>query len=368
MAAFQSNNLKLALPQMKSVINKALEIVEAKRESGAVDFQDLCVRMTLDVIGAVAYGANFGGLDGSRQIRELLLKIGHMLVQRVINPVTILTLRFFPNSKRIRDQNDTIERLGAEWRGVAEESRNRDDPPPGVEPVWYGLKHLVDPGTGKKIDLESMRAEIGVGTLGGMDTTGHQLAWLCAIISAHPQVETKLMAELAGRGLVGAKAREVEFDDLGELSYLNATVKEGMRVASIFTSSFPRELERDMSILGYRLPKGTKVVLAGNRFMNSEADWGPDPESFRPERWLTQEDMSQKYYLGFSFGPRDCVGQRLAMTEMKMALISFFRRYQLSLTVPYEKLIENSRNGVAVEVRDGIWFNVSLRSEHESQI
>ena len=73
--------------------------------------------------------------------------------------------------------------------------------------------------------------------------------------------------------------------------------------------------------------------------------------------------MSQKYYLGFSFGFRDCFGQRLALTELRMALITILSRYRLSLTLPYETLLKNSRNAVAIEVRDGICFNVTTREE-----
>ena len=76
--------------------------------------------------------------------------------------------------------------------------------------------------------------------------------------------------------------------------------------------------------------------------------------------------MSRKYYLGFSYGPRDCIGQKLATVEMRLALIHFLVKYEFFPTVPFEKLMSNVRNGLAIEARDGIWLDVKPRAERVS--
>ena len=95
--------------------------------------------------------------------------------------------------------------------------------------------------------------------------------------------------------------------------------------------------------------------------MHSEDMWG-DPHAFRPERWLTGEDMSQKYSLGFSTGPRDCIGQRLAMLEMRMALIHLVTRYQVKLEGSWEDLKNSAKDSFLIEAGNGVWVRITPRS------
>lgn len=57
----------------------------------------------------------------------------------------------------------------------------------------------------------------------------------------------------------------------------------------------------------------------------------PDPEKFLPERWSNAELMSPFSFLTFSAGPRNCIGEKLAMLEIKIMLIEFVRLFGLSI-------------------------------------
>ena len=148
---------------------------------------------------------------------------------------------------------------------------------------------------------------------------------------------------------------------MGKLRYLTAVIKEGMRLAHIIDVLVYRTVPKDMIILGCKIPKGTLIAAPGTRAMESEEMWG-DPHAFRPERWLTGEDMSRKYSLGFSFGSRECPGQRLAMLEMRLAIIRLVTRYEFTLEGSWEKLLTNAIDGLVIEVKGGVWINFSPRS------
>ena len=360
-SAFQSSSLKAAFPKLMAALKHVEAAIDDEREAGPIDFQELCVKMTLDTIGLVALDANLGGLDGSREIHKLLLECNLIGFQRVFNFWTALCCKYFPNSPKIQQQEATIRRLTAEWDRLTAEISKYDDPPHGENPIWHGFKSLVDPETGKSIPYKSLRAEIAGIVLAGMDTTGHQLAWILAMLASHPRVVEKLLEEMEEHGLYGPHSRDAQFDDLVELKYLNAVIKEGMRIASTTTGTFPRFVERDMEIMGYQVPKGTVVLVPSSRWLGSESDWG-DPEVVRPERWLGEEDMTQKHYLGFSSGPRDCVGQKLAMLEMRAAIVYLLRRYELKPVVPFFDLMKNCQNGVTIEAVDGICLHASKRA------
>jgi len=359
--ASQTSNLRLAMPRLSQVMEKMINVIEDERSEGPIDVQSLFVRMTLDAIGATAFDSNFGGLDGSRDLYRMMLQGGYIFRDRLNNPLKSLYVKYFPKSKEAQRQNSVVDALTAHWKRLTEEFLSRDDPPNGEEPLWHVLINLTDPETNKPIAYQSLVSEVAGVVIGGMDSTGHQLGWLFGLLASHPQIVQKLLEELAQRGLYGTGARDVTFEDLAELSYLTAVIKEGMRIGYVLTLSFLRLVPKDMIICGYRIPKNTVIIAPGTRAMDTEAEWG-DPEIFRPERWLTDEDLSRNYYYGFGFGPRDCPGQKLSMLEMRLAIIKLITRYQITLKGTKEDLLSRAKDGFVIEVRDGVWINFTPRT------
>ena len=357
----QTSNLRAATPKIHSVLDKVIEIIEEKRQNGPIEFQSLCVRMALDAIGVTALDMELGGLDNSRQICKLLIDAGHICVKRGYNPLQWRLYALLPFLKGAQEENRTLSALAAEWDALTREVLSRPDPPAGEEPLWYALKSLTDPDTGRRLGQAELKAELAVLVLAGMDTTGHQLAFVLALLASSPRVVEKLIEELKEHELYGPEFKRATFEDLGDLAYLSAVVKEGLRVSYISPVITERTVPEDMTILGFRMPKGTTVALPGLRWMSSEADWG-DPDVFRPERWLAGEDVSQKYYLPFSVGPRDCVGQKLAVLKLRLAIVRLVQKYRLIPTCPAEELLKNSRDGIVIESMNGVWLHVNPQS------
>jgi len=360
--AMQSSQLKKALPKLETVMQKMIEVLEAKRQEGPIDFQKLSVQFTLDTIGVVAMAANLGGLDGSREIQQKIIETGYIVRALIVKPFHSLHRRFFQNSTIAQQEAKTINGLTQEWDALTKEIMQREDPPEGEMPLWHALRTLIDPETGKPLTYETIRAELATVVGAGMDTTGHQLGWILGMLASHPNIVEKLLEELKQHGLYGENARDITFEDLGELKYLAAVIKEGMRIAHIGVRSNVRVVREDRCVLGYRVPKGTEILVPSNRSMYSEADWG-DPEVVRPERWLTDEDMSRKCFKVFSAGPRDCVGQRLAMLEIRFAVVKLVTRYHLSMKISFDELLNNTVDGLSIQAADGIWLNASLRKD-----
>jgi len=359
--AFQSKNLKLAMPRLNNVVQDLIKIIESKREQGPIDVQSLFVKMSLDAIGVVAFETNLGGLDGSGNIHELVLKATYVSKELLFDIVKRICCKLFPNCKTARRHRAIVDALTAEWDKLTKETLRREDPSNDEQTIWHGMRNVTDPDTNERLSFSLLRAELATVILGGMDTTGHQLAWLFALLAANPHVVEKIVEELKEHGLFGPDAQDVTFDDLGELTYLTAVIKEGLRVGYVFINLTFRMVPEDMKILGYRIPKGTIVTCPGTRAMGSKEMWG-DPHVFRPERWLTDEDMSDKYSLGFSIGPRDCVGQKLAMLEMRLAVIEVLTHYNIRLEGSLEKVLDSAKDSAVVEAEGGIWVHFEPRS------
>lgn len=100
-------------------------------------------------------------------------------------------------------------------------------------------------------------------------------------------------------------------------------------------------------------PSTTVAILAFMAHRNP--DIYPDPESFRPERYLSGETFHPFAHIAFSAGPRNCIGQKFAMLELKCTLSSLLRAFVIHPVEDFEpqlmaQLILNSRNGIQVRL------------------
>ena len=351
------------MSKLSDVIQTMTDIIESERLDGPIDFQNLCNRLTIDVIGTVAFDTNLGGLDRSRKFHDIAIEMGEVIRRVMANPLQALYCYLFPKCQQAQKNFEVYFKLVNEWKSLTNTIIDRDDPEAGEEPFWYKLRNLVDPVTKMPISASAMFKEVATVVVGGMDTTGNQLAWILALLADRPDVVDKILKELAEHGLFGPEARDLQFEDLSELRYLTAVIMEGMRVAHVSSASFARTVPRDMTILGYRVPRGTRIMRIGNRAFNSDADW-EDPSTFAPEKWLTDRPSCYKENMMFSTGPRDCPGQKLAMFQMRLTIIALVKRYELQLVGSYRELADSAVTGLVIEAKHGIRVNVTPRESH----
>ncbi|KAI3995872.1 hypothetical protein MKX01_039860 [Papaver californicum] len=131
--------------------------------------------------------------------------------------------------------------------------------------------------------------------LGGTDTVMASLLWALSLLVNHPDVLEKAEAEVIMH--VG-RERQVEVSDIKNLMYLQAIVKETMRLYPPGPQSAPRESMADCTIAGYHIPAGTHLIVNIWKVHRDPQVWS-DPEEFRPERFLTDE------HLNTAIGPQD---------------------------------------------------------------
>lgn len=355
--ALQNKRLKKTFPRINDVLDRMITIIKSENEKGDVEVQHLCVQMTLDAVGVVLFEADLGGLDKSRDLFDLMTKSGLVGREAYDNPWKCRFERIFPNCASAIAKRNLHESLLAELTILTDEILMRPDPSEEDEPFWHEIRKLVDPETGKPIQYERLRSEICLAMLAGMEATGHQLAWLLAAIATHPEIQDKLVEEFSERNLL---SRDVTFDDLSDLPYLAAVIKEALRHLYVVEAPMIKTTVFDQEILGYRIPKGTWIAAPGTRWRGTKEEWG-NPEEFMPERWLTGEDMSNKLYMPFSRGARDCIGQKLAIMELKLATIRMLSRFVLKSKISLEELMNKEEVAVTISAKGGMWLEISPR-------
>lgn len=117
--------------------------------------------------------------------------------------------------------------------------------------------------------------------------------------------------------------------DQVKLPYLNMVLKETLRYNSTGFGTF-RTCPVDTQISGTMLPANTTLALWNPAVHRDPRLW-EDADTFNPERWRPGQRKIRGSYFPFSYGPRNCLGQGLAMFEMTLTIATLFRRYDLSL-------------------------------------
>ncbi|XP_052902904.1 probable cytochrome P450 4d14 [Anopheles moucheti] len=170
-----------------------------------------------------------------------------------------------------------------------------------------------------------IRGEVDTFMFAGHETVSSCVSFALYHLSRNPACQQRLYEEIVatyGTGEVGSV--NLTYSSLLDLKYAELVIKETLRL----NPSVPmigRLSAGDMVIDGVTIPAGTEVML-NIYVMQNDPDYYPDPDQFRPERFV--EEPQPFTYLPFSIGIRSCIGQRFAMLEMKTMLVKLFSRYR----------------------------------------
>ncbi|KAG5263893.1 hypothetical protein AALO_G00269800 [Alosa alosa] len=172
-------------------------------------------------------------------------------------------------------------------------------------------------------------------------------------MSGNPEVQRKVHQELDE--VFGVSDRHVTAEDLKKLRYLDCVVKE-----RIFPSVplFARSICEDY---GFKVPKGVNTVIIPYA-LHRDTRYFPEPEEFRPERFLPENSVGRHPYafIPFSAGPRNCIGQRFAMMEEKVILASVLRHFKVLACQDREDL--QLQGDLILRPESGIWIQLQSRS------
>ncbi|KAG8730592.1 hypothetical protein FRC11_006337, partial [Ceratobasidium sp. 423] len=170
------------------------------------------------------------------------------------------------------------------------------------------------------------------------------LSSLCYHLAIHPEIQQELQAELdqhtpydtsneseTKEGLTTPPHDAVaHYEDIKNLPYLNACVKEALRIHSTIGTGLPRVVPpgKTIKVAGETFKAGS-VISVPSYTTNRSSVWGSDAAEFRPERWLNDDSSSlNKYFVPFSVGPRACIGRNLAYMDLMLIAATLAHRYQ----------------------------------------
>ncbi|RIB24220.1 cytochrome P450 [Gigaspora rosea] len=285
-------------------VEKALKLMDIleKVDNKPIEVRDFMQRLTLDVLGKVAFNFDFNNLEDPKNPYVT----AYNEVQNVFrNPlISILQLDRIPiiNQlvfRKIDKLNNLFEDIIKEKRKSLAAGHSNGDL------LELMLKACEDPDNQMLSDTE-LRCNLAIFMVAGHDTTAMALSSLLYLLAIHKDVQEKAREEvlrILGDNLTPSSEQHAE------LKYLNMVIRENLRLYPPAGGLTLRVLTEDLKLKNFLIPAGTPVSLFIYGIQHSPKFW-KNPEEFLPER---------------------CLGNNFSLIEQRIVLCLLLRKYEIAL-------------------------------------
>nr|WNT44086.1 CYP82C154 [Corydalis yanhusuo] len=321
-------------------------LVEMKRWFG-----DLTFNVTVMMIAGKRYlGRNCDcDEDETRRAQKAFSEFMRLLGVFVISDA-IPFLRFFDiqgYEKEMKRNGEDIDLVLGKWvsehrdrkkkrdLGEEEEEQQKD-----FIDVMLSILDDEDKFFGRDVDTVIKSTCISL-ILGGYETSLVTLTWALSLLLNNPHILRKAQAEL---DIHVGKDRRVDESDVKNLVYIQAIIKETLRLYPAGPITPPRQAMEDCTVAGFHIPKGTQLMVNLWKLQRDPRVWS-DPSEFKPERFLNGNshadiDVRGQHFelIPFSSGRRGCPGISFAMQVLHLTLARLLHGFDFS--TPSDKPID----------------------------
>ncbi|KIX95653.1 uncharacterized protein Z520_08773 [Fonsecaea multimorphosa CBS 102226] len=325
-----------------------------------VDLQDLFFRYTIDSATEFLFGQSVGSLK--KMESELNFAQAFNDAQNaIILRATLGPLNLFYHDRRAerseRICRDFAQQFVEQALYAVESGKDAmEKRQPETERQKYIFLHQL---AWRTSDKRRILDELMNVLLAGRDTTASLLSNLFFMLAKHPAIWDKVRRDIAG-----LQGRVPTYEDLRSLKYVQCCINESLRLHPVVPRN-QREAVRDtvLPVGGGKdglspvfVPKGTRVCYNIYAMHRRSDFYGPDADTFRPERWETGRLQPRWEYLPFNGGPRICLGQQYALIEVAYVVVRMaqeFRVLESRDPGPWEESLSLtlcSRNGTKVSL------------------
>ncbi|KAJ8940827.1 hypothetical protein NQ318_003075 [Aromia moschata] len=178
------------------------------------------------------------------------------------------------------------------------------------------------------IDDKGIQDEVNTFIFEGHDTSAMSICFTLMLLASHKDVQELIVQEI--NHVLPDPNTPPSYNDLQELKYMERCIKESLRLYPS-VPFISRTLEEDIVVsTGHTLPKSSMANVNILDIHRNPKIW-PDPERFDPDRFLLENCVNRHpfAYVPFSAGPRNCIGQRFAVLEIKAVLCGILRNFIL---------------------------------------
>lgn len=370
--AFTSSKMKAMFQLMSEcAVNFSEYLTKVPSEKRIMETKDIFSRYTNDVIATCAFGIS---VDSMRNPDNDFYTFGAKATNfDTIAIIKILLYQHLPRLMRLLNLKMIDERTNAFFINlVADTIRIRDEKNitrPDMLQLMMDSRGKRD--SGKELTILDMTSQAFTFFLGGFESSSTLMSFLAYEIAVNPHVQEKLQREIDK--VLEDSNGQPSYEAVNGMVYLNATINETLRM-------YPVNLMTDrLCTKDFELPAALPdakpyIVKAGSiiwiSFYGFQHDpkYFPEPEIFKPERFLENKETecNLNAYFPFGLGPRMCIGNRFALLETKVMLIHLLARCNLKPCEKTQIPLKLKKGGFSMRAEGGIWLSIVPRENQHS--
>ncbi|KAH8368155.1 hypothetical protein KR084_007751 [Drosophila pseudotakahashii] len=328
--AFQPQLLRSFGPHLAGHVDRLVQRLGETKEA-FLEVTDPLFACLLDAIVDTSMGAqlNTQSTDHSPIINAFHLS-SKLLFKRMINPL-LASDWIFHRTQLWRDLSEQLQVIHSLMESVIEQ-RAKELDEKGETPK--GRAHnlldtlLLARFEGQPLSRKEIRDEVNTFVFAGVDTTTASMSFVLYALAKHPETQSCLRKELQELPMEVSS----DLDTLNELPYLDALIKEVLRLYTIVPTT-GRQTTQTTEIGGRRYCAGVTLWINMYGLAHDELYY-PDPYAFKPERWLEDGGSAPPAfsYIPFSGGPHVCIGRRYSLLLMKLLTARLVREFDMKLS------------------------------------
>jgi cytochrome P450 len=248
-------------------------------------------------------------VKGARKARETLDKLVYGLIKERRDGL----------ESNVKSYNDLLTRLL--------QARDATESMPTVNNTSTNPNGIA-PSSASRMSDKQVRDEVMTIFIAGHETTANALTWTFYLLSQNPDVEKRLLDELAST-IDSNKTPTV--DDISKLKFTEKVLRESMRLyPPVWTIG--RTVDKDYTVGRYVVPSGSTIMMS-QYIMHRDPRYYDEPDRFDPERWSSEARSSLPRFSYFPFGGgiRACIGESFAWMEGILVIATIARHWKMSL-------------------------------------
>ncbi|SNX85455.1 related to Benzoate 4-monooxygenase [Melanopsichium pennsylvanicum] len=325
------------LVETQSVVEE--RIGSKKTRTKAIRIDPWFHYFAMDVVGELAFGQSFNLLHRGKDDEKFLTGVLNLsqwgAVAGCLPLLSSWILWLFPRvtgqpgGKVIGDK--TTSRIQTRYAEVEENGGMASRPD-----MLTNFMNAKDPDTKQKYPMKQVLFLASSVMSAGSDTTATSLTIFFGYLLDNPRCYAKLRREINDAVGCGNLRTPVKYAKGSQLAYLQACIKEALRLSPPISMDLPRYVPQGGAVIGkipHPIPAGTTVGISPYVLHRNSEAFGADADIYRPERWLEGGEEGRKamerFNMTFGCGSRACIGKNISLMELSKIIPEIMLKYDI---------------------------------------
>lgn len=327
--SFSTAKLKSSIPFISDSCDNIIEdFFQAERQGTVIDVWKIFGKLSISTIVATVFGLEFE----SNQHKHKIISATSALLRNQTNIIQFILIYAFLIMALLEPLTGgkIIKSVMFLWstidNAIQQRRKNINQGIPSRKDI---LQHMIEAGELDKLSNDEIISQALIFLIAGYETTASSLAFACHVLATNPDVQKKLIQEIDSKC---PSEDDLNYETIINLPYLDMVISETLR---LYPPAFfiTRQTKCDINLHNICIPNNVMIVFPIYAVHHNPELW-PEPEKFIPERF-TPEEKAKRHpysYIPFGGGPRMCIGMKLALLEVKLALAKLLHHVEFMTT------------------------------------